>query len=74
MFYSRLIIYPFQAMPMLIYVGAVMSLLFHLGAIQWVACRMGGVMQATMGTTAIESLAVGASIFLNGVRIVYVYG
>ena len=52
---------------MLIYVGAVMSIMYYLGFTQSIASKIGWVMQATMGSTAIESLSVGAGIFLNGV-------
>lgn len=56
-----------QVMPMLIYIGAVMSILYYLGITQVVAGKLGWFVQLTMGTTAIESLGVGANIFLNGV-------
>lgn len=54
-------------MPLLIYMGAVTSILYYLGLTQWAACKLGWLMQVTMGTTAIESLNVAANIFLNGV-------
>jgi len=56
----------FVIMPMLIYIGSVMSILYYLGITQTVAGKMGWFVQATMQTTAIESLAVAANIFLNG--------
>lgn len=55
-------------MPLLIYMGSVTSILYYLGVTQWAACKLGWLMQVTMGTTAIESLNVAANIFLNGVR------
>ena len=52
---------------MLIYIGAVMSILYYMGITQMVAEKIGWFVEVTMGTTAIESLNVGANIFLNGV-------
>jgi len=43
-----------------------MSILYYLGITQTVAAKMGWFVQVTMKTTAIESLAVAANIFLNG--------
>jgi nucleoside permease NupC len=55
-------------MPLLIYLGAVMAVLYYYGITQWAACKVGWLMQLTMGTTAIETLNVAANIFLDGVR------
>lgn len=57
----------FQIMPMLIYIGAVMSILYYLGVTQVIAGKMGWFMQICLKTTAIETLAIAANIFLNGV-------
>lgn len=55
-------------MPMLIYVGAVMGGCYYMGWTQIAASKLGWLVQATMGTTAIESLGVAGNIFLNGVQ------
>ena len=52
---------------MLIYFGACMSVLYHFGITQVIVSKLGWLMQITMGTTAVESIACAANIFLNGV-------
>jgi len=56
----------FVIMPMLIYIGSVMSILYYLGITQVVAGKVGWFMQLCLKTTAIETLAIAANIFLNG--------
>ena len=56
-------------MPLLIYMGAVTSVLYYWGVTQWAVCKMGWLMQVTMGTTAVESFSTAANIFLSGVCI-----
>jgi len=56
----------FVIMPMLIYIGSVMSILYYLGVTQIAAAKVGWFMQLCLKTTAIETLAIAANIFLNG--------
>lgn len=62
-----------QGMPLLIYLGAVMAILYYYGITQWAACKLGWLMQITLGTTAIETLNTAANIFLDGVRKSLIY-
>ncbi len=52
-------------MPIIVFVSAVSAVLYHFGIIQRVVRGMAWVMQRTMGTTAIESLAAAANVFLG---------
>ena len=52
---------------MIIYIGMLMTILYYYGATQWCALKLGWLFQVSMGTTAIESLAVASNIFLSGV-------
>lgn len=63
-----MILHPFvfMGMPLLIYMGSVTAICYYLGWTQLAACKLGWLMQVSMGTTAIESLNVAANIFLNG--------
>ena len=51
----------------MIYLGSVMAILYYYGLTQWFACKLGWLMQISMGTTAIETLNAAANIFLDGV-------
>jgi len=52
-------------MPIIVFVSSVTAILYHFGIIQRVVRGMAWVMQRTMGTTAIESLAAAANVFLG---------
>jgi len=58
--------FAFMGMPLLVYLGAVMAILHYYGLTQLAACKLGWLMQKTLGTTAIETLNVCANIFLDG--------
>jgi len=58
--------FAFMGMPILIYLGSVMAILYYWGLTQWAACKLGWLMQISLGTTAIESLNTAANIFLDG--------
>ena len=52
-------------MPIIVFVSSVTAILYHLGIVQRIVRGMAWVMQRTMGTTAIESLAAAANVFLG---------
>jgi pyrimidine nucleoside transport protein len=58
--------FAFMGMPLLIYLGGVMAILYYIGVTQWAACKVGWLMQISLGTTAIETLNAAANIFLDG--------
>ncbi|GAA6223197.1 solute carrier family 28 member 3, partial [Lates japonicus] len=55
----------FKVMPILIFLSSVISILYHIGFMQWLICKIGLVMQVTMGTSPTESLATAGNIFLG---------
>uniref|UniRef100_A0A3Q2XWU3 Sodium/nucleoside cotransporter n=1 Tax=Hippocampus comes TaxID=109280 RepID=A0A3Q2XWU3_HIPCM len=55
----------FKVMPILVFLSAVISMLYHLGFMQWLVCKIGFIMQVTMGTSPVESMAAAANIFLG---------
>ncbi|XP_077417444.1 solute carrier family 28 member 3-like [Vanacampus margaritifer] len=55
----------FKVMPILIFLSAVISVLYHLGFMQWLVSKIGFIMQVTMGTSPVESMAAAANIFLG---------
>ena len=40
-------------------------MLYYWGALQWLVIKLGGLLQATIGTTACESLNAAANIFMG---------
>ena len=52
-------------MPIIVFVSSVTAILYHFGIIQRVVRGMAWIMQRTMGTTAVESLAAAANVFLG---------
>ncbi|XP_060035459.1 sodium/nucleoside cotransporter 1 isoform X2 [Erinaceus europaeus] len=58
-------IFAFQVLPIIIFFSCVMSMLYHLGLMQWLILRIAWLMQATMGTTATETLSVAGNIFVS---------
>ncbi|XP_061881854.1 solute carrier family 28 member 3-like [Entelurus aequoreus] len=55
----------FKVMPVLIFLSSVISMLYHLGLMQWLVCKIGFLMQVTMGTSPAESMAAAGNIFLG---------
>ncbi|XP_061757524.1 solute carrier family 28 member 3-like [Nerophis ophidion] len=55
----------FKVMPVLIFLSSVISMLYHLGFMQWLVCKIGFLMQVTMGTSPAESMAAAGNIFLG---------
>ena len=56
-----------QVLPVMVFLSSVVSVLFYWGALQCVIRKLSWVFQVTMGTTAAESLAATANIFLGNV-------
>lgn len=57
----------FQILPVIIFFSSVISVLYHFGIMQKVIRSIAWILQWTMHTTAIESLAASAYIFLGTV-------
>ncbi|XP_037115571.1 solute carrier family 28 member 3-like isoform X1 [Syngnathus acus] len=58
----------FKVMPILIFMSSFISILYHLGFMQWLIYKMGFIMQVTMGTSSVESMAAAANIFLGQIE------
>uniref|UniRef100_A0A8C7BP71 Sodium/nucleoside cotransporter n=1 Tax=Neovison vison TaxID=452646 RepID=A0A8C7BP71_NEOVI len=58
-------VFAFQVLPIVIFFSCVMSMLYHVGLMQWVIQKISWLMQATMGTTATETLSVAGNIFVS---------
>jgi concentrative nucleoside transporter, CNT family len=59
------LIFAFQVLPTIIFIGSLMSVLYHFGVIQKVVHGIAWVMQRTMGTSGAESLSTAANIFVG---------
>ncbi len=57
--------FAFKVLPTIIFFSAMMSVLYHIGIMQFVVRVLGGIMQATLGTSGAESLAASANIFVG---------
>ncbi|XP_061673191.1 solute carrier family 28 member 3-like [Syngnathoides biaculeatus] len=55
----------FKVMPVLIFLSTVISMLYHVGFMQWLVSKIGFVMEVTMGTSPVESMAAAGNIFLG---------
>ncbi|VDM69837.1 unnamed protein product [Strongylus vulgaris] len=55
----------FQSIHVLVFFSAVVSLLYYYGIIQWILGKTGRIMEATLGTTAAESLNACACVILG---------
>ncbi|XP_029808440.1 sodium/nucleoside cotransporter 1 isoform X1 [Suricata suricatta] len=58
-------VFAFQVLPIVIFFSCVMSILYYVGLMQWVIQKISWLMQATMGTTATETLSVAGNIFVS---------
>ncbi|GIX47298.1 MAG: nucleoside transporter [Candidatus Tectimicrobiota bacterium] len=54
-----------EIMAILVFVAAVARLLYHYGVLPWLIARLSRAMQALLGISAAESVAVAANIFLG---------
>ncbi|XP_076010123.1 solute carrier family 28 member 3-like [Genypterus blacodes] len=57
--------FAFKAMPIVIFLSAFISILYHVGLMTWLICKLGYIMQVTMGTSPTESMAAAGNIFLG---------
>lgn len=57
--------FAFNVLSIIIFVSSLMSVLYHLGIMQWVVRGAAWAMRRTMGTTAGETLATAANIFVG---------
>ncbi|KAM9391464.1 LOW QUALITY PROTEIN: solute carrier family 28 member 3-like [Pholidichthys leucotaenia] len=55
----------FRVMPILFFFSSVISMLYHIGFMPWLICKIGFIMQVTMGTSPTESMAAAGNIFLG---------
>ncbi|CAJ1068932.1 solute carrier family 28 member 3-like [Xyrichtys novacula] len=55
----------FKVMPILVFLSSVISILYHIGFMPWLVCKIGFLMQVTMGTSPTESMAAAGNIFLG---------
>ncbi len=58
-------IFAFTILPTIIFFSAVMAVLYHLGVMQKIVYGMGWIMQRTLRTSNIESLAAAANVFFG---------
>lgn len=59
------LVFAFQVLPAIIFFSALISVLYYLGIMQWVVRIIGGVFRRLLKTSAPESLAVAANIFVG---------
>ena len=64
-----LIFHPFAFLGMstVIYISSILAILFYFGVTQGASAKMAWLLQKTVDSTGVESLAVTANIVLNGV-------
>ncbi|XP_044052173.1 solute carrier family 28 member 3-like isoform X1 [Siniperca chuatsi] len=55
----------FKVMPILVFLSSVISILYYIGFMPWLVCKIGFIMQVTMGTSPAESMAAAGNIFLG---------
>ncbi|KAJ1519567.1 hypothetical protein ONE63_004842 [Megalurothrips usitatus] len=58
-------VFAFSVLPVVFFFSSLIQVLYYLGAMQWVVSRVGGVLQAVMGTTECESVNAAGSVFLG---------
>ncbi len=57
--------FAFGILPTVIFFAALMSVFYHIGLMHWVVRGMAWLMQKTLRTTAVESLAAAANVFVG---------
>ena len=57
-------------MPVIIYLCAAIAILYHWGVVQVVVEKFGWLMEVCVGTTAGESTAAAANVFLGQVTLI----
>ena len=56
---------PFQSLPVVVFFSSIISIMYHWGVMQRLIRFLATLMQLTMGTTALESLASVSNIFVS---------
>ncbi len=59
------LVFAFQVLPAIIFFSALISVLYYVGVMQWVVRIIGGLFRRLLKTSAPESLAVAANIFVG---------
>uniref|UniRef100_A0A3Q0R9V4 Sodium/nucleoside cotransporter n=1 Tax=Amphilophus citrinellus TaxID=61819 RepID=A0A3Q0R9V4_AMPCI len=57
--------FAFRVMPIIVFLSSVISMLYYIGFMPWLICKIGFIMQVTMGTSPAESVAAAGNIFLG---------
>lgn len=65
-------IFAFNSMPVVIFFSFFVSILYFYGIMQTVVKKLGWLLQATIGTTACESISASGNIFLGMVSILII--
>ncbi|XP_029296076.1 solute carrier family 28 member 3-like [Cottoperca gobio] len=55
----------FKVLPILVFLSSIISILYYIGFMPWLICKIGFMMQVTMGTSPAESMAAAGNIFLG---------
>ncbi|XP_073321881.1 solute carrier family 28 member 3-like [Pagrus major] len=55
----------FKVTPILVFLSSVISILYYTGFMPWLICKIGFIMQVTMGTSPTESMTAAGNIFLG---------
>jgi nucleoside permease NupC len=58
-----------QVLSVIYFFSFFIQMFYYWGVMQWVVAKVGWMLQVTIGTTAVESLAAAANIFFGPVRI-----
>ncbi|XP_076586657.1 solute carrier family 28 member 3-like [Chaetodon auriga] len=58
-------LFVFKVMPVLVFLSSVISILYYIGFMPWLICKIGFIMEVTMGTSPTESMAAAGNIFLG---------
>ena len=58
-------VFMFKILSIIYFFSFCVSMLFYCGVMQWLVCKLGWLLQVSVGTTACESLNAAANIFLG---------
>ncbi|XP_075875521.1 solute carrier family 28 member 3-like [Nelusetta ayraudi] len=57
--------FAFRAMPIIVFLSSVLSILFYIGFMPWLICKLGFILEVTMGTSPTESVVAAGCVFLG---------
>ncbi len=63
--YGLLRTFAFSVLPTVVFFSSLMSVLYYLGVMQWIVRGMAWLMQKTLKTSGVESLAAAANVFVG---------